>query len=346
MKLSSKLFKFFIYFLFITFSFHMKAKAYKYLSPKKYKRHKQEIKIDTFFNFNPNHFNTNFSSYDQETAIICGILSELSYLNKEKGNQIITNIQEKFSTLNIHYDFIQVEKSGTELMFFGTDNYMVIAFRGTQFSKVKNLITDAKIRIHKDTEEEYDKKLHLPGGPAGFRRSMISLLEDDFIFKKINDFILKNYKRNMSTIPIYLTGHSLGAALASLFVEPLTFKNYHFSGAYLFAPPLAISKKDAEAIQQKFGNLIHEIVNYRDYIPRAMRYHRKKLKHIGTFYRIHRNGELHQEPERFISLQKREKHKVLEFHRLINHIKHLIKEKNANKYVRGRKKAKKAHARP
>lgn len=290
---------------------------------------KNHIQHDTFFNFNPELFKLDFKNYDQETAIICGILSELSYLNRTEGQKIIDNLQQKFPHINIKYEFIEIEKSSTELIFFGTQDYMVIAFRGTEMHKIKDLVMDAKFKIEEKADSKYQETLHLPSGHTGFRRGIFNLLEEQFIFNKINSFIQSiQHKFPVSTFPIYLTGHSLGAGLASLLIQPLIHYNYHFSGAYLFAPPLAISKKDAKILQKKHGEIIHEIVNYRDYVARATRYHRKKLAHIGTFYRIHKNGKIHQEKEKFINLRKREKHRVIEFHRLINHIIHLKKEIN------------------
>lgn len=300
---------------------------------------KNHIKNDPFFNFNPNAFKLDFKKYDQKTAIICGILSELSYAKKDEGKEIIKNLQAIYPDLSIKYKYIEIQKSSTELVFFGTKNYMVIAFRGTQIHKIKDLVMDAKFKIEKKADNQYQESLNLPSGHTGFRRGIFNLLENEFIFKKINNFIQSiNYKGNISTFPIYLTGHSLGAGLASLLIQPLIHYNYHFSGAYLFAPPLAIGKEDAKIIYQKYGKIIHEIVNYRDYIARATPYHRKKLAHIGTFYRIHRNGKIHQEKERFISLRKREKHKIIEFHRLINHIIHLKKQENCNTCVEKRSK--------
>ena len=49
----------------------------------------------------------------------------------------------------IKYKYIEIQKSSTELVFFGTKNYMVIAFRGTQIHKIKDLVMDAKFKIEK-----------------------------------------------------------------------------------------------------------------------------------------------------------------------------------------------------
>ncbi len=310
--------------------------AHKSSQLKTLKKHIHKTPKDSLFDIDPTIFNQDFSTYHQESAMMCSVLSEFSYLRPGKAKRIIKKIQARYPEQKIQYEFIEVKKSGTELIFFGTKDYMIIAFRGTEILQLRDLITDSKIKVYENTQEQKDKQMVLAGGPAGFRRSMFYLLEDDLIFNKIHEFIDCIGSKFESTFPIYLTGHSLGAALASHFILPLTSNNYNFQGAYLFAPPLAISKNDAKFIQKKYGHLIHEIVNYRDYVSRATKYHRNRLAHIGTFYRIHKNGEIRQEEEEYISFRTKERHLLIKYHRLINYIRHLHKKKNSTQLVKKR----------
>lgn len=147
-----------------------------------------------------------------------------------------------------------------------------------------------------------------------------NLIEE--IKKKINEV---NPQVDLKTFPIYLTGHSLGAALAQLFIVPLRYHQLNFKGAYHFAPPLAVTCQMNAELREKYGSVVYDIVNYKDYVPRAGR---NGTAHFGKFYRICNDGLVYKEQEAYVRFRLSEYFNEFKFHALKSHIDLLRKKEN------------------
>jgi hypothetical protein len=136
---------------------------------------------------------------------------------------------------------------------------------------------------------------------------------------EIIDGIIKaaNPNANVKEFPIFVTGHSLGAGLSQLFMECLDYSRYNFSGAYHFAPPLAIACDYFIEMRDKFGYKVYDIVNYKDYIPRAGRI---DVAHYGIFVRICDDDLIYFERESYVKFRWREHFRALRYHKLSNHL--------------------------
>lgn len=64
--------------------------------------------------------------------------------------------------------------------------------------------------------------------------------------------------------------------MGALFCGVLEAQGYNMAGAYFFAPPLAIRPDEACRLNKRYGTLVHEIVNYKDYVPRALATNRRR----------------------------------------------------------------------
>ena len=165
-----------------------------------------------------------------------------------------------------------------------------MAFRGTEFSKLKDIVTDAKYKRYiQDEKHNSDWKNLLPGH-AGFRKASKSLIDTNLI-ESVNSFISQYTVSSIKTFPIFTTGHSLGAGIAQMFINPLRFDNLNYSGTYTFATPLVISSDTNNSMVNEFkescNHIIHNIVNYRDYVSRAgITIGKRSLAHVGNYYRI------------------------------------------------------------
>lgn len=300
----------------------------------------QDENMDIILNdLNPDKFKKDFSEYDKNTAVYCSQLSEISYWDSSKISNTIDLLNLKYLNKNHQFKFIEDKKSGTQLLLFGTTDYMILAFRGTEFTKeVKDIILDVKLSTYYQ-DSGYS---NLPAGHGGFRRGIMNLIDNNNIFNELRNFQKVCNINNVDNFPVYTTGHSLGAALATIIIEPLNYEKFNFSGCYNFAPPLVISKTDSEMLSKKYGSQIYDIVNFLDYIPRAGKSSRKNMGRIGKFYRICETGEINNEDEKrngkYVGHRWRTKFKLYKFHKLSGYISGLKQEGNTNIEIIERKK--------
>mgnify|MGYP006077442877 FL=1 len=264
-------------------------------------------------------FDNDFSTYNQLTSIYCSQISEVAYWDSDEINELNKLMNEKYPDDNHHWELIDHydKKDHTQALLWGNKNFLIIAFRGTEPSLFKDWITDAKFWNYENNPDSKEDLANMPAGHGGFRRSLMSLITKEDIFKKIDEIILKCSSESLkSNFPIYLTGHSLGAAISQLFIEPLNYKGYNFSGAYHFAPPLAVSCTLNDYMKEKYGDMVYDIVNYKDYVPRAGR---NGVAHFGKFHRICKNGLIYSETEAYIKFRFFEYFSEIKLHSLNSH---------------------------
>lgn len=285
---------------------------------------------DTLGDLNPAKFNKDFSSYNQNTALYLAQISELSYADSMSNfNNFLFRYMSKYPAMHIRTEFIY-EKSkttNTQILLWAMPDYLIIGFRGTE-NKWGNILTDLKYWIYDDRDSNIKQSYsNLPGGHGGFRSAIRNLINNTDIISKLKIFIQQTYGiNNISRIPVYLTGHSLGAALAALIAEPFRYSNINIQGMYLFAPPLAVSCSYQDSLQIKFGATTHNIINYKDYVPRAG--YRGTLAHFGRFYRICDDLTLSKEPERYVKMTYKEGKREISYHKLASYIAALRLPKN------------------
>jgi predicted small integral membrane protein len=286
----------------------------------------------------PDSIKLDFEQYDKKTAIYCAQISEVAYWDSLKILNLTEHLNTIYKTNIYRFELIKEKKSGTQVLLWGNSKFIMVAFRGTEFlSEIKDIIADLKLfRYYQDSGFS-----NLPAGHGGFRRCIMNLIAYQDIFSRIRIFEKKCNLEKKEILPVYTTGHSLGAALATMFIAPLSFEKFHFSGCYNFAPPLAISLKDTAALSTKYHDIVYDIVNYLDYIPRAGSSSRKYLAHFGKFYRICQSGVLNEEDEKrnnmYVSHPWRTKFRLLKFHRLAKYLSGLKNNGNSNAEILRRK---------
>jgi len=137
------------------------------------------------------------AAYSDRTAWVMASMSQLVYMRfEEKGKDrdiLIKKLEGGgFKLLGEFND----EKTDTQAFLVSNGEYAVLAFRGTEPTKGKDIVMDAKaFKV-----SVLEGRVH-----GGFLSGYNSVRED----------ILKSIKK-VSGLPIYITGHSLGAALATV----------------------------------------------------------------------------------------------------------------------------------
>jgi triacylglycerol lipase len=159
-------------------------------------------------------------------------------------------------------EFLFFDKLETQAYIAGNDKLLILAFRGT--TALLDWIFDARI--------------DLIGGPAGRVHEGFNVALS-FVWLDIWNYI-KEQRRGRS---LWVTGHSLGAALATLAVAKLRLeRDEAVSGLYTFGQPRAGDLEFARVFDLDFGQQTFRYVNDQDIVSRVplrlMQY-----SHIGTF---------------------------------------------------------------
>lgn len=144
------------------------------------------------------------AAYSDRMAWILASMSQLAYdrFEDDKNPKLLELFTAKlksggFKLLEIYNS----PETDTQAFLAANGDYAVLAFRGTEVTSRKDIMTDAKAKRIVDIEG----RVH-----GGFRAAYESVKQ------KIEKGIL-----GLDNIPLYITGHSLGAALATVATQEL-----------------------------------------------------------------------------------------------------------------------------
>ncbi len=221
---------------------------------------------------------TRRASYSDRTAWLMAEMSKLAYLRFESPTEHLENVTEKLSQINdkdkiqkILKNFLkqqasiedegvkvlenELSRAGFELIRAfnrgGTqaflakrdkDKMAVLSFRGTEATQLADIKTDLNAIITNDSGQ----KIH-----TGFREA----------FGQVKSAIKKEVSQ-LSDYAIYITGHSLGGALALIATRELGSDNT--ASCYTFGSPRVGGSEFADSIKTP----IYRIVNTADVVPR------------------------------------------------------------------------------
>ncbi len=112
------------------------------------------------------------------------------------------------------------DEDGTQAILCSFNNYIVLAFRGTEAESIKDIKADADARTIKC--EESKGKIH-----SGFNQAFKAVHLQ--IQTKLDD-------KEFDNTPLFITGHSLGGALATIGAKRLKHKG-GIAGCYTYGSP-------------------------------------------------------------------------------------------------------------
>ena len=162
------------------------------------------------------------------------------------------------------------DKDDTQALITYNDSGMIIAFRGT--SSPQDALTDAKIKLISDPGTK--GKIH-EGFKVGLDQVWLELLD-----------VMSKERGNR---PIWITGHSLGGALALTAATRLRFeKEMIINGLYTFGQPRVGDLAYVQACDRMFGLKYYRFVHNNDIVPRVpMRV--MGFEHTGFFKYINKD---------------------------------------------------------
>ena len=144
------------------------------------------------------------------------------------------------------FEVIQIfDKDGTQAFLAKreSDKMVVLSFRGTEVTQLKDIKTDLKAFTHKNGKT----KIH-----TGFRDA----------YYLVHDEIKAELEKIDNSYSIYITGHSLGGALALLATKHLQRDN--IAACYTYGSPRVGNEEFADSIKIP----IYRVVNTADIVPR------------------------------------------------------------------------------
>jgi triacylglycerol lipase len=186
------------------------------------------------------------------------VLAELAYIayeeDKERAKKTITYKEEEKGEIKGKFkmdwvQFFRIEE--TEALVTYNATALILAFRGT--SSAQDALTDAKIKLVDGFNG--NGKIH-----EGFKTGL----------DKIWNEVWSSMGRARRNRTIWITGHSLGGALALTAAARLQFeKNQRVDGLYTFGQPRVGDPAFTEACHKEFGDRYFRLVHNNDVVTRV-----------------------------------------------------------------------------
>jgi len=236
-----------------------------------------------------NNFDYEASNFCIENAKLLSECSRIAYQPKQEALETLTSLG--FSRGEV------IENNDISCFMAVCSDFVVVSFRGTDPSLVKNILTDANALQDKDILGE----VH-----SGFRNALQQVGSE--LFKAV-------YKYVNQRTPLWITGHSLGSALATLFVASVACKGYKVSGVYTFGQPRVGGKTFKKNYQDLLGNSHFRFINNNDVVTRLPLKRLKKLvyRHVGDKVYIKSNENLVLNPSHRLIIVDRIKGRIKAF---------------------------------
>ncbi len=208
---------------------------------------------------------TNRAAYSDRMAYIMASMSELAYLKHESGERgrLIDSLESGGFTLVKAFN-----NNETQAFIARCNEYAVLAFRGTE-GKIRDILYDLKFRL-KD------------GKHRGFNQAYKNIARD------VRDYIT-GLRAELGDIPIYITGHSLGAAISVIATQDLDRDN--LAACYTFGCPRVGNAGFDSSVKAP----VYRVVNAADGVTRVPFIFMGRI-HVGDLRYLTRKGYLLRNP--------------------------------------------------
>lgn len=180
------------------------------------------------------------AAYSDRTAWLMAVMSQLAYLLFENSTDSL-----KKALSEADFELIKpFNCNGTQAFLAKreSDKMVILAFRGTQKEDPQDIITDLEANFYQDGK---GVKIH-----DGFYRAF-QCVESD----------IKNAVEGLNEYSLYVTGHSLGGALALIATRALNSDN--LAACYTYGSPKVGDEEFGDEIKPP----IYRVVNAYDIVP-------------------------------------------------------------------------------
>lgn len=205
----------------------------------------------------------NIRTYDTKLALSLAKASLLIYHEKK----YVAEIARRWG-IDIKGDFRYFNNRGrdTQAFMFRTDEFMVLAFRGSQ--ELRDWLTNfsTKLRnftIRKEgitTMSSYKGKVH-----TGFFLGWASI--ERSVLDQISRWRKDSLKQGKELPPLVITGHSLGGALATMAAASLSENGIDVVGLYTFGQPRVGDWGFTRQLNNNLNGKVFRFINNNDVVP-------------------------------------------------------------------------------
>ena len=192
-------------------------------------------------------FDPNAKGFNRANARALAYLSKLVYEDE-------STVVDQGGELGFHVDFYQVDETEAALFTRHDLSYSVLAFRGT--SSLEDAITDADFLLDKG---RFCGRVH-----SGFKEALEDIWRPDRAPLKL----IADYERVIAKpVRLFVTGHSLGAGLATLACADLVSTGI-FPTLYTFGSPRVGNARFAKALSRALAGRWYRVENNNDTVTR------------------------------------------------------------------------------
>ncbi len=229
---------------------------------------------------------SNISPYktdlDKSNALEMAYLSKLVYEKTSEDNELPNkkSILEVLKKRDKNYLNVKgYDKNSAQAMIVDHKEFIVVSFRGT------NELSDWIDNINAFPEKVLFGDFH-----RGFWNSVKDLWDGE-------DGIFADYQalRETKKRPLFLTGHSLGGAMASIAAARLIHQDKPFTSVYTFGQPRSMSRETARIFNAEASTRVHRFQNNEDIVTRAPS-RMMNYSHVGRCFYIDADNKIHQNP--------------------------------------------------
>ena len=174
--------------------------------------------------------------------------------------------QRKNSFIRHNFRYFNNKGRDTQAYMFRTESFMVLAFRGSQEPKdwLTNVTTQLRnFTIRKDgitTLSSYKGRVH-----TGFFLAWASI--ERAVLSQIGRWREDAFDRGEDLPPLYITGHSLGGALATMAAAALSDNGINVAGVYTFGQPRVGDRTFVNQLNTHTKGKVFRFVNNNDIVP-------------------------------------------------------------------------------
>lgn len=174
--------------------------------------------------------------------------------------------RKKDSFIRHNFRYFNNRGRDTQAYMFRTERFMVLAFRGSQEPKdwLTNVTTQLRnFTIRKDgitSISSYKGRVH-----TGFFLAW-SIIEKS-VLAQISRWHKELMAQGKSLPPLYITGHSLGGALATMAAAALSDNGVAVAGVYTFGQPRVGDRTFASQLNTHIKGKVFRFVNNNDIVP-------------------------------------------------------------------------------